>query len=51
VAKHVDGVSKHFSQMHMAPQVELRERQARACIEERAVEVMELIASHAPTGR
>ncbi len=33
VAKHVDGVSKQFSQMHMNSKVLLRETEARQCIE------------------
>ena len=32
VARHVDGVSKHYSQMHMSDKVGLREEQTKACL-------------------
>ena len=43
VAKHVDGVSKQYSQMHMNAKVLLRETDARNCLEATVEELIEVL--------
>lgn len=51
VAKHVDGVSKSNSQMHMKPNVYERENSAKACLIANAGKMMELLHSASDEGK
>ena len=48
VAKHVDGVSKQYSQMHMNAKVLLRETEARNCLEATVEELIEVLSWQEP---
>ena len=47
VARHVDGVSKHYSQMHISDKVGLREEQTKTCL----LENVEGLLQHLDRGK